>query len=78
MIEVHFHNSAHDNRNWEKIYDDLTKQSLYLQQNAALFDRKKITVNQIFLSKLWEIDKINTIPKCIWKKTEKKKKKNFL
>ena len=48
MIELHFHNSAHDNRNWEKIYDDLTKQSLYLQQNAALFDRKKITVNQIF------------------------------
>ena len=48
MIGVHFHNSAHDNRNWDKIYDNLTKQNSYLEQNAALFERKKITKNQIF------------------------------
>ena len=24
MVGVHFHNSAHDNRNWDKIYDNLT------------------------------------------------------
>ena len=24
MIGVHFHNSAHDNRNWDEIYDNLT------------------------------------------------------
>ena len=48
MVGVHFHNSAHDNRNWDKIYDNLTKQNSYLEQNAALFERKKITRNQIF------------------------------
>ena len=48
MIGVHFYNSAHDNRNWDKRYDDLTKQNLYLQQNAALFEKKKIIINQIF------------------------------
>ena len=41
MVGVHFHNSAHDNRNWDKIYDNLTKQNSYLEQNAALFERKK-------------------------------------
>ena len=24
MVGVHFLNSAHDNRNWDKIYDNLT------------------------------------------------------
>ena len=72
MIGVHFHNSAHDKRNWDKIYDNLTKQNSYLKQNAALFERKKITKNQIFWSKLWYIGHIYTIPKCIWKKTEKR------
>ena len=43
MVGVHFHNSAHDNRNWDKIYDNLTKQNSYLEQNAALFERKKKT-----------------------------------
>ena len=43
MIGVHFHNSALDNRNWDKIYDSLTKQNSDLEQNAALFEWKKIT-----------------------------------
>ena len=25
IVGVHFRNSAHDNRNWNKIYDNLTK-----------------------------------------------------
>ena len=25
MVGVHFYNSAHNNRNWDKIYDNLTK-----------------------------------------------------
>ena len=25
MVVVYFHNSAHDNRNWDKIYDNLSK-----------------------------------------------------
>ena len=41
MIDVHFHNSAYDNKNWDKIYDNLTKQNSYLEQNAALSERKK-------------------------------------
>ena len=41
MTGVHFHNSAHDNRDWDKIHDNLPKQNLYLDQNAALFERKK-------------------------------------
>ena len=68
MIGVHFHNSANDNRNWDKIYDDLTKQNSYF---AALFERKQITINQIFQSKLWYIGQINTIRKGIWRKTER-------
>ena len=72
MIGVYFHNSTHDNRNWEKIYDNLIKKNSNLEQNAALFERKKVTINQIFRSKLWYIGQIYTIPKCIWKKAEKR------
>ena len=36
-VGVDFHNSAHDNRNWDQIYDNLTEKI----QNAAVFDRKK-------------------------------------
>ena len=25
VVGVHFHNSAHDSRNWDKLYDNLTK-----------------------------------------------------
>ena len=32
---------------------------------------KKITINQILWSKLCYIGQLYTIPKCIWKKTEK-------
>ena len=48
MTVVHFHNSAYDNRNWDKMYENLTKQNSYLEQNAALFEKKQITINQIF------------------------------
>ena len=61
---MHFSNSLHDKKNWDKLYDNLTKKS-YLEQDAALFERKKLTVNQIFSSKLWYIGQIYTIPKYI-------------
>ena len=40
MVGVHFHDSAHDNRNWDKIYDNLTKK-VHNWNGMQLFERKK-------------------------------------
>ena len=40
MVAVHFHNSARDNRNWDKIYDNLTKK-IHIWNRIQLFLRGK-------------------------------------
>ena len=39
-----------------------------MKHNTFIFERKKITINQIPSLKLWYIGQVYTIPKCIWKK----------
>ena len=70
LLEVHFCDSAHDCRNWGKIYIwQFNKENSHLEQNTTPFERKKITVNQMLWSKLWYKGQLyKYIPKCIWKK----------
>ena len=60
IFGVHFGNSVSDNSNWDKISHILTK-----KKSATLFGmkKKKRTVNQILICKLWYIGQIYTIPK---------------
>ena len=40
MVGIHFRNSAHDNRNWDKIYDNLTEK-IYIWNRMQLSLREK-------------------------------------
>ena len=47
IIGVHFYYSAHDNRNWDEIYDNLTKKFYIWNRMQLSLKQKKITVNRI-------------------------------
>ena len=70
MVGVHLHNSTHDNRNLDKLYDNLIKKFIFGTKCSSLWE-EKITINQIISSKLWYIGQAYTIPKRIWKKMKK-------
>ena len=70
-MEIHFGNFVLDNSNRDKISHSLAKKIQYLEQSAALSEMKEITLNHIFLSKIWYIGEIYTIPKFIKKEIEK-------
>ena len=40
MVGVHFYNSAHNNRNWDKIYDKLTK-------NIHIWSRMQLSLRSL-------------------------------
>ena len=71
IIGVSFVNSILDNSNWDKISEGIIKK-IHIRSKVRLSLRgKKIIVNQIFLSKLWCLDQIYTIPKSTKRETEK-------
>ena len=39
-LEYFFHNSAHDNRNWDKIYDNLRKKIVFQTECISLWEEK--------------------------------------
>ena len=55
MLRVNFVNFILDNSNFYRISESKIKKKPYLEQSETLFERKKKTINQILLSKLWYI-----------------------
>ena len=63
ILEV-FGNFILNNFSWDKISEDVIKDP-HLDQSETLWEVKKLTINQIFLAKLWYIGQIYAIPKYI-------------
>ena len=79
MVEVPFGDSVHDNRNWDKKCNNLTKKiriwkkmQLSLSLSLSLSLRGKNNPKLNFWSKLWPVGKIYTITEYIWKTIDKR------
>ena len=62
--------SKFDISNQDKIIESIKKIHISSRVRLSLRD-KEIILNQILLSKLWDIGQIYAIPKCIKKKIER-------
>ena len=68
IVGMQFGNFVYDNRNWKKIYDNLTKKIHIWNRMRFSLWQEKITVNLILWLNLWYTAQIYTIPKYIQKK----------
>ena len=69
ILSINFDNFISDNSNWEKIKDNIAKKIHIWNRVRLSLKGKKLTINQILLSKFWYIG--HTIPKYIRKQIEK-------
>ena len=70
ILGVNFHNSILDSSNWHKIKEGAIRKIHIWNRVRLSLTVNKIIVNQILLSKTWDIRQIYTISKYIKKNNE--------